>query len=75
MTPSIIILSLLSSLFLFYLGLPWFALVPLIISMYIIFTNGDLHKKNTERQFSRYHILFGLRCTIVTGLSLLLHVF
>ncbi len=74
MTRSISILSFITSLLLFYIKLPWLALIPLVISMYIIFTNWDIQTKNDEWKFSRYHILFWLRCVIIVWLSLLLDV-
>lgn len=75
MIRSIISISFLTSLLLFYIKLPWLGLIPLIISMYISFTNGSFHTKTDEWKFSRYHILFWLWCLIIIGLSLLLHVF
>ena len=75
MVRSIISLSFLTSLLLFYIKLPRLALIPLIISMYITFTNGNFHVKTDDWKFSRYHILFGLWCVIIIWLSLLLHVF
>lgn len=75
MLTSVVIISLCSSLLLFYIKLPWFALIPLIVSMYIIFTNGKFQPTKTDWHFSRYHVLFGLWCTITVWLSLLLDVF
>ncbi len=75
MIRSIISLSFITSLLLFYIKLPWLALIPLIISMYITFTNGHFHVKTDDWKFSRYHILFWLWCIIIIWLSLLLHVF
>jgi hypothetical protein len=75
MLTSVVIISLCTSLLLFYIKLPWFALIPLIVSMYIIFTNGKFQSTRTDWQFSRYHVLFWLRCTITVWLSLLLDVF
>ena len=75
MIRSIISLSFITSLLLFYIKLPWLALIPLLISMYITFTNGHFHVKTDDWKFSRYHILFWLWCIIIIWLSLLLHVF
>lgn len=75
MTRSIWILSLLASLFLFHLNIPRGAIVPLLISMYLIFTDWHIQTRKSWRDFSKYHILFGLWCTIMIGVSLLLHVF
>lgn len=75
MVRSIITLSFLTSLLLFYIKLPRLALIPLVISMYITFTNGNFNIKTDDWKFSRYHILFGLWCVIIIWLSLLLHVF
>jgi hypothetical protein len=68
-------MSLILSIFLFHLWLSRWAIIPLLIAMYLIFTNGQLQKSQVSRQFSRYHILFALRCIIMVGISLLLHVF
>lgn len=73
MLRSIVIISLTTSIFLFKLGVPRAALVPLLISMYLIFTDGRIEKHDKERQFSKYHILFLLRCTIIIWVTLLLH--
>lgn len=73
MIRSIAIISLVTSIFLFQLGALWAALIPLLVSMYLIFTDGRIEKTKKEWWFSKYHILFGLWCTIIVGLTLLLH--
>lgn len=73
MIRSIAIISLVTSIFLFQLGALWAALIPLLVSMYLIFTDGRIEKTKKERWFSKYHILFGLWCAIIIGLTLLLH--
>ncbi len=73
MIRSIAIISLGTSIFLFQLGTLWVALVPLLVSMYLIFTDGRIEKTKKDRWFSKYHILFGLWCAIIIGLTLLLH--
>lgn len=73
MIRSIAIISLATSIFLFQVGALWAALVPLLISMYLIFTDGHIEKTKKDRWFSKYHILFGLWCTIIIWLALLLH--
>lgn len=75
MIRSIAIISLIASLFLFHLNIPRGAIIPLLVSMYMIFTDGQIQTQNKWWNFSKYHILFGLWCTIMIWFSLLLHVF
>ncbi len=75
MNRGIAILSLVASLFLFHLNIPRAAIIPLLVSMYMIFTDGQIQTQGSWWNFSKYHILFGLWCTIMIWFSLLLHVF
>ena len=75
MLVSVVIISLFTSIFLFKIGIAWAALLPLLVSMYLIFTDGRIDKNKKDWQFSKYHILFGLWCLIIIGIALLLHTF
>jgi len=68
------IISLITSIFLFHIGVIWLALLPLLVSMYMLFTDGQLPTQKAQWQFSRYHVLFGLRCSLMIWCGLLLHV-
>lgn len=75
MLVSVVVISLFTSIFLFKIGIAWAALLPLLVSMYLIFTDGRIDKNKKDWQFSKYHILFGLWCLIIIGIALLLHTF
>jgi hypothetical protein len=69
---TLISISTITSLFLFHIWMVWVAIVPLLMSLYMLFTDGTLQTKHHAREFSRYHVLFGLWALIIAWSTLLL---